>query len=299
MPTTKPLVIVLLGPTASGKTKLGIEIAEQLNLNIHNIDSRQLYVGMDIGTAKPSQAQLERVPHHLINLREPDNPITLWEFQKEAELILQKNIANDGMALLVGGSGLYLKALTQGLQPPRVPPQQKLRQQLNQLGQEACYQLLQTADPSSGSRIFPGDSIRTQRALEVLYATGKSIQVQQSSQPPPWRVLEIGLDPKDLRQRIANRTSQLYSNGLIEETENLRQRFGENLPLLQTIGYKEALEVLNEKLDVVEAIKITLKRTYQFAKRQRTWFRKQHQPHWLKGEEPMREAMTLIKAGLG
>ncbi len=299
MASTKPLVIVLLGPTASGKTELAIEIAEQLNLNVHNIDSRQIYIGMDIGTAKPTKEQQKKIPHLLIDLHQPNQPINLWEFQKKAQLSLKDNIKEKGMGLLVGGSGLYLKALTKGLKPPKVPPQNHLRKQLDALGQSTCYQLLKAADPLASSKISPTDEIRTQRALEVFYATAESIKTQQSTEPPPWRVLEIGLDPKNLRQRIINRTQQMYSNGLIAETKQLSIRYGSNLPMLQTIGYKEALEVLQEKLEVSEAIERTIKRTHKLAKRQRTWFRRQHQPHWLKDDEPMKEAMKLIQAGLG
>ena len=123
MPSTKPLVVVLLGPTASGKTDLAIELAEKLDVSLHNIDSRQLYIGMDIGTAKPTEEQQKRVQHFLINLRHPNQPINLSEFQEIAKPSLDRVISKEGMGFLVGGSGLYLKSLVQGLQPPKVPPQ--------------------------------------------------------------------------------------------------------------------------------------------------------------------------------
>jgi tRNA dimethylallyltransferase len=211
---------------------------------------------------------------------------------------VNQSIQARGMALLVGGSGLYLKALTGGLRPPAVPPQPQLREQLEQLGQAICHPLLRHADPDAAARIAPADAVRTQRALEVLYATGRTISSQQGAAPPPWRVLELGLSPDNLRQRIAQRTEQLYRDGLVEETDQLRQRYGQELPLLQTIGYGEALQELNGQLSRQDAIALTTRRTQQFAKRQRTWFRRQHQPHWLRGGEPLNEAMTLIRGGL-
>ena len=296
--TKQPLVISLLGPTASGKTALALELAQRFELEILNIDSRQLYEGMNVGTAKPTAEQRARVPHHLINLRRPDQPITLREFQDEALEVVNRSLKQRGAAFLVGGSGLYLKALTAGLKPPSVAPQPELRQQLAQLGQGACHQLLIDADPEAGERIAAADTVRTQRALEVLYATGRPMSSQTSASPPPWRVLELGLNPADLRQRISQRTEQLYAEGLIEEAQQLKQRYGAELPLLQTIGYGEALEVLEGHLDRTSAITQTTKRTQQFAKRQRTWFRRQHQPHWLNETDPFNDASQQIEAGL-
>ena len=298
MPASKPLLIALLGPTASGKTCLALQLAEQLKLSVLNVDSRQLYIGMDVGTAKPTKEQQRRVEHHLIDLRRPDQPITLQEFQAAAQLILAQKLREQNMPFLVGGSGLYLKALTCGLRPPAVPPQPELRKQLGELGPRICHHLLQAADPTAASRIATADAMRTQRALEVVYATGKPITTQQGSSPPPWRVLELGLAPHNLRERIGQRTTQLYANGLIEETEHLSQCYDTDLPLLQTIGYGEALKVIQGLLNREQAIALTTRRTQQFAKRQRTWFRRQHHPYWLKGEEPLSEALSLIQAGL-
>ena len=296
-PASEPLVIVLLGPTASGKTALAIELARVLDLAVLNVDSRQLYAGMDVGTAKPTAAQQALARHELLDLRTPDQPINLQEFRAVAEPAVAAEHSRRGMALLAGGSGLYLKALTQGMQPPAVPPQPTLRAQLDALGQPTCHQLLQAADPAAASRIAPADHVRTQRALEVLYATGRPLSAQQGSAPPPWRVVELGLDPADLRQRIAARTRQLYADGLVEETRRLIERYGRDLPLLDTIGYGEAKAVLAGDLGEAEAIRITEQRTRQFAKRQRTWFRRQHNPTWLKGastEEQFAAALEVV-----
>ncbi len=297
--TKHQLVIVLLGPTASGKTETALDLAEKLNLEIHNIDSRQLYIGMDIGTAKPTKTQMNRVKHFLVDIRKPNNPITFKEFQEEAQLSLEVALQKQGVAFLVGGSGLYLKAITAGLRPPAVPPIKNLRKQLCELGQAQCFQLLKSSDPKASTRISPNDSVRTQRALEVLYATGQSITEQESAEPPPWKILELGLNPTNLRERIAHRTNQIYRNGLLEETKLLINEYTKELALLQTIGYGEALQVIQGKITTEKAIETTNYRTNQFAKRQRTWFRRQHQPKWLNDEEPFRDALSFIKAGLG
>ena len=298
-PSMLPLVIVLLGPTASGKTALSLKLAKELNLSVLNIDSRQLYTGMDIGTSKPTKQEQLQIPHYLLDLRPPDRPITLQEFKLKALTSIHQSFNSRGIAFLVGGSGLYLKALISGYCPPKVSPQVELRSQLGLLGQKTCHSLLKEADPIAASSISPADSVRTKRALEVLYATGKPISTQRRFSPPPWHVIDLGLDPFDLRQRIAERTKQLYRNGLINETEKLIKRFSEDLPLLQTIGYREALQVLQGHLKEPQAVSLTTIRTQQFAKRQRTWFRKQHNPCWLNDQEPFSEAMSIIQAGLG
>ncbi len=298
MNSSHPLVITLLGPTASGKTALALDIAERLDLPVINVDSRQLYREMDIGTAKPTAEQQARVPHHLLDLRTPDQPITLQEFQAEANPCVERELAERGIALLVGGSGLYLKALTGGLQPPAEAPQPQLRQQLTALGQNICHPLLQAADPMAAAKIAPADAVRTQRALEVLYASGQPMSRQATAAPPPWRVLELGLNPANLRQRIQQRTEQLYRDGLVDETRRLSERYGADLPLLQTIGYGEALQVIGGSLSTADAVRITSQRTRQFAKRQRTWFRRQHNPHWLPDQATLTDAMTLIEQHL-
>ncbi len=254
---------------------------------------------MDIGTAKPTKSQQKAVKHHLIDLQLPSQPINVQQFHKEAISSLEKTFSKGDAGFLVGGSGLYLKTITSGLLPPSVKPQKFLRKQLENLGQKQCYKILRCSDPLSAEKIAPADLNRTQRALEVLFATGKSIKSQQYIQPPPWKIIELGLNPNNLKERIIHRTKTLYQNGLIEETELLVEKFGSDLPLLQTIGYKEALDVIQSNLNIDEAISVTTRRTNQFAKRQRTWFRNQHNPQWLNNEEPLREALSLIKASLG
>jgi len=298
-PAHPPLLIVLLGPTASGKTDLGIAIAQALDLAVLSVDSRQLYRQMDIGTAKPTAAQRAAVRHELLDLRDPDQPINLQEFRAEAEAVIAAEQRRRGMALLVGGSGLYLKAISQGMTPPAVPPQPQLRAQLDALGQPLCHALLSSADPTAAARIMPRDAVRTQRALEVLYATGQPLSSQQGATPPPWQVLELGLNPPDLKRRIAARSSAMFAAGLRAETRGLVERYGDGCPLLDTIGYAEARAVLRGELSEAEAIALTTRRTQQFAKRQRTWFRRQHQPQWLESPDPLQQALSLIEQVLG
>lgn len=298
----QPLVIVLLGPTASGKTDLAIALAQALDLAVLNVDSRQLYRQMDVGTAKPTAAQRGQARHELLDLRDPDQPINLQEFRAIAEAQLNAELASKPLALLAGGSGLYLQALTQGLEPPAVPPQPQLRAQLAALGQPLCHQLLRQGDPAAAARIAPADAVRTQRALEVLYATGRPLSSQQGATPPPWRVLELGLNPTDLTGRIASRTRGLFAAGLVAETEALIERYGAGLPLLNTIGYGEAKQQLAGELSETEAIALCEQRTRQFAKRQRTWFRRRHEPIWLEErstEGQLAQALQVVERGLG
>ena len=298
----QPLVIVLLGPTASGKTDLAIALAQALDLAVLNVDSRQLYRQMDVGTAKPTAAQRGQARHELLDLRDPNQPINLQEFRAIAEAQLNAELASKPLALLAGGSGLYLQALTQGLEPPAVPPQPQLRAQLAALGQPLCHQLLRQGDPAAAARIAPADAVRTQRALEVLYATGRPLSSQQGATPPPWRVLELGLNPTDLTGRIASRTKGLFAAGLVAETEALIERYGAELPLLNTIGYGEAKQQLAGELSETEAIALCEQRTRQFAKRQRTWFRRRHEPIWLEErstEGQLAQALQVVERGLG
>ena len=219
-----PLMILVLGPTASGKTRLGIALAQQLDCRVLSIDSRQLYAGMDIGTAKPTRDEQQQARHELLNLSTPDQPINLQQFCSHAQPLIEQEQQRGRPALLVGGSGLYLQALSQGLQPPALPPQPGLRQQLQQLGQSYCHQLLRQSDPQAAAKIQPNDPIRTQRALEVLYGTGQPISSQQGRCPPACRVLELGLNPSDRKERIDQRTAGLYARCLVAETDTLSKR---------------------------------------------------------------------------
>ena len=288
-----------MGPTASGKTELAIDIATKLKSNIHNIDSRQIYMDMDIGTAKPTADQRKKVHHFLIDLCLPSKPINLHEFQSIASKSMEEELKKHDFIFLVGGSGLYLQALLRGLNPPAVSPQEFLRKQLSKMDKAERHNLLKCCDPKSAEKIHPEDSIRTIRALEVFYATGKMFSDQKNLKPPSWTILELGLNPKNLNTRIQHRTKKMYQNGLIEETENLIYKYGNNLQLLKTIGYGEARSIINGKINYEEALEITIKRTCQLAKRQKTWFRNKHNSKWLNDENSLPEALSFIYEVLG
>ena len=296
MNSSKPLVIALIGPTASGKTDLAIEIAKHFNMRIHNVDSRQIYKEMDIGTAKPNRIQQKVIRHYLINLTNPDQTINVKGFQEIATKSINNEITKGEHPFLVGGSGLYMNSIIYGFITPEVPPQKNFRNKLTQLGQEECWELLQACDPVTAQRINAEDKIRTIRALEVFYATGKPISIQQSINPPPWKVLEIGLDCNELNERILKRTKIMFNNGIIEETKNLIKRYGIDLPLLKTIGYQEAINVINNNQKINDAIEITSKKTINFAKRQRTWFRNKNNPYWLDTKNPLKDAIIKIQS---
>ena len=293
-----PHVIVLIGPTASGKTELAIEIADYFKTRIHNIDSRQIYKYMDIGTAKPSEKQQNLIKHFLIDIEEPINPINVKQFQEIAQQSIKKEIKKNYLPFLVGGSGLYMNSITKGLFLPDVPPQNSLRKQLENLGQKECWELLKNCDPISTSKINSSDQIRTIRALEVFYITGKPLSTQKAENPPAWKILELGLNRGNLKERILERTKNMFFSGIIEETKQLISKYGPDLQKLETIGYREAREVLNNRLTFDGAIELTATKTIQFAKRQKTWFRNKNNPIWLNNKNLLKDAIIKIESFL-
>jgi len=299
MSSFPPKVIVLIGATASGKTELAIEIAEYFKTHIHNIDSRQIYKSMDIGTAKPSKNQQKKIKHFLIDIAEPINPINVKQFQEIAQTSIKKEIKQNHLPFLVGGSGLYMNSITKGFFVPDVPPQKHLRGQLEKLGQRECWELLKNCDPITTKNINFADQIRTIRALEVFYVTGKPLSTQKVQKPPDWKILELGLDRDNLKERISQRTKNMFFSGIVEETKHLISQYGSDMPILETIGYREAKEVLNNNLTIDEAIELTTTKTIQFAKRQKTWFRNKNNPIWLNNKNLLKDAIIKIESFLG
>ena len=299
MSSNQPHVIVLIGPTASGKTELAIEIAKYFKTHIHNIDSRQIYKSMDIGTAKPSENQQKKIKHFLIDIQEPINPINVKQFQEIAQKSINKEIKQNNLPFLVGGSGLYMNSITKGFFVPDVPPQNNLRRQLEELGQKKCWDLLKNCDPLSTKKINFADHIRTIRALEVFYVTGKPLSTLKVQKPPNWKILELGLDRDNLKERILQRTKNMFFSGIIEETKNLISKYGYDLPILETIGYREAKSVLKDELNIHKAIELTTTKTIQFAKRQKTWFRNKNNPIWLNNKNLLKDAIIKIESFLG
>ena len=294
-----PHVIVLIGPTASGKTELAIEIAEHFKTHIHNIDSRQIYKFMDIGTAKPSENQQKKIKHFLIDIEEPIYPINAKQFQEIAQKSINKEIKNNNLPFLVGGSGLYMNSIIKGFFLPNVPPQNNLRVQLEELGQRECWELLKNCDPISTKKISSSDQVRTIRALEVFYSTGKPLSIQKNQKPPNWKIIELGLDRSNLKERILQRTKNMFLSGIIEETKHLIALYGSDLPILKTIGYREAKDLLNNHLTIDKAIELTTTKTIQFAKRQRTWFRNKNNAIWLNNKNLLKDAIIKIESFLG
>jgi len=298
MSSYPPHVIILIGPTASGKTELAIEIAKYFKTRIHNIDSRQVYKSMDIGTAKPSKKQQQKIKHFLIDIEEPTQLINVKQFQEIAQKSIEREIKQGNLPFLVGGSGLYMNSIIKGFFVPDVPPQKNLRRQLEELGQKKCWELLINCDPLSTKKINFADHIRTIRALEVFYVTGKPLSTLKVQKPPEWRILELGLDRDNLKERILQRTKNMFLSGIIEETNHLISKYGFDLPILKTIGYGEARDVLNNNLTIDKAIELTTTKTIQFAKRQKTWFRNKNNPLWLDNKNLLKDAIIKIESFL-
>ena len=276
------MLIVICGATATGKSQLGLALAERLHSVIISADSRQVYREFDIGTAKPSLTQQQLVPHFLIDICAPTDTLTLAQYQQQAQTL----IAAHPVPLLVGGTGLYIKAVTQGLKIPPVSPQPQLRSQLQSLDQTQLHAFLQQVDPPAAAKIHPNDRVRTLRALEVYYVTGCPISQQQGENPPNYPILQLGLDctPQALTHRIAQRTEKMVAAGLVAEVEILTQKYGADLPLLNTLGYGEMKQHLAGETSLSAAKELTIMHTRQFAKRQRTWFRADPQIEWFDAE---------------
>jgi tRNA dimethylallyltransferase len=292
-------LIVICGPTATGKTDLALQLAERLNAPIISADSRQVYQEFDIGTAKPSLAERARVKHYMIDIYPPTYTLTVAEYQQQTRRLIANFHQHGITPLLVGGTGLYLKSIVQGLHIPRVPPHIPLREQLQAISQSERYQWLQQVDAAATDKIHLNDAVRTLRALEVFYVTGIPLSKQQKSYPPSFPILQIGLDVADIQRqtvRIQHRIQHMIQQGWIEEIQAIIQRYGMELPLLNTLGYAELKRYLEGEITLNQAQELATLHTRQFAKRQRTWFRNQSNIHWLDSSTPdlVEKAWTYI-----
>jgi tRNA dimethylallyltransferase len=287
--------IVLLGPTAVGKTRLAIELAKELNGEILSADSMQVYRGMDIGTAKPTLAERQGVPHHLIDIRNPDEAWTVSDFVREAQTSNLK-LQNAGKTpIIVGGTGLYLWAYLEGFAFPISPADKELRSKLEQLDTPSLYFRLSTVDLQAAQKIHPHDKKRIIRALEVYELTGKPITELQRRVPdsPHLSVgnhkpllIGINLPREGLYSRINLRVDSMIKKGLIEEVKGLLAKgYSADLFSFQALGYKEAIEHLNSKSTKQQMIEELKKRTRNFARRQMTWFRRFKNVSWFSPEE--------------
>ena len=268
-------VITLVGPTGVGKTALAIELAQRLNGEIVSADSRQIYRGMDIGTGKPSRDQLAQVRHHLIDRVDPDQAYTLAEYQADAYAAIDAIFAQGKQPLLVGGTGLYIRAVTEGLMIPEVPPNAALRAELEGRSGADLYAELQQIDPVAALKIDPRNVRRTIRALEVYRETGQRFSELGQVNAPPFAVRRIGLTlPREaLYARTDARINEMIERGWLDEVRVLAEKYAWSLPSMSSLGYPQLGAVLRGEIDLAEAVQQIKHHTHRFVRHQYAWFR--------------------------
>ena len=273
---SKPPLILIIGPTAVGKTELAIQLAEKMNGEIISADSRLFYRGMDIGTAKPSREELARVPHYLIDIVNPDETLSLAVFQEKAKEIIADIHARGKIPFLVGGTGQYVRAVTQGWTPPEVTANERLRAELEKKDMEWLHARLQLIDPESAAKIDARNVRRTVRALEVIITTGRKFSEQRGQVESPYQLITIGLTrPRpELYQRVDERIDLMFANGLIDEVKRLLEKgYSPSLPSMSALGYRECVSVVKGLLTEEQA-KVEMRRvTRIFVRRQANWFK--------------------------
>ena len=310
-PTPDPLLVVLLGPTASGKTALSLMLAEKFNGEIVSCDSVAVYREMEIGTAKPSPTERQRVPHHLIDVFAPDEQCTAGDYARLARAAIADVSTRGRLPIVTGGTGLYLRALIEGLfaGPQR---SQDLRSRLQESsakhGSEWLSRILHRLDPTSAASIHANDAPKLIRAIEVCLASRQPMsQAWQAGRDPlrGYRILRIGLDPdrKALYARINERAAQMFADGLVEETRALVEKYGESPSgpargPLDSLGYKQARAVLRGEMTLAEAIPAAQQGHRNYGKRQLTWFRRESDVQWLKGFGDDQEIQHAAEAAI-
>ncbi len=291
----KEKIIAIVGPTASGKTRLSVELAARLGGEILSFDSMQIYRGMDIGTAKPTAEERQGIPHHMIDIADPREDYSVSRFVEEADRILQDILCRGKPVILVGGTGLYIDSLMKGLEFAPYP-QSGVREELTRIareqGIEVIVERLRAVDPESAERIHPSNQKRVIRALEVYLETGKTMtrhNLETQEKPPKYEPLWIGLDyvnREALYSRINRRVDLMLEQGLLEELQGLlAQGIPENATSMQAIGYKELLGYIRGECTLEEAADLLKQSSRHYAKRQRTWFRRNPKVHWLMLED--------------
>ena len=286
-----PLLIVILGPTASGKTALSLELATRFHGEIVNCDSVAMYREFRIGTAKPSAEEQARAPHHLFDVVEPTSFTTAGEYARKAREVLQQIQQRSALPIVVGGTGLYLRALLDGLFPGQERSEElreRLRHSAQEKGSSYLHRILQRMDTQAASRIHANDVPKMIRAIEVCLAAKQPMSQQWKVGRDPltgFDVLRIGLDPNraELYRRIHERVLAMFDAGLVEETRDLLKKYGDTARPLSSIGYKQVVQLLNGEIDREAAVDAVQQAHRNYAKRQMTWFRREPNVRWLHG----------------
>jgi len=286
-------LILIIGPTAVGKTELVIQLAERLDGEIVSADSRLFYRGMDIGTAKPTREEQARVPHHLIDIADPDEILSLAIFQQKAREAIADIHTRNKIPFLVGGTGQYIRSVTEGWNPPEVEPDERLRNELSKIkeekGEEWLYAKLESLDPEAARKIDPRNVRRTIRALEVIMTTGRKFSEQRGQIESPYRLNTIGLTrPRpELYERVDKRIEMMFANGFLDEVKSLlAMGYSPSLPTMSAIGYRECIRVVKGELNEEQAKAEIRRATRIFVRRQANWF-KESDPNikWFRVEE--------------
>jgi tRNA dimethylallyltransferase len=298
-----PSVVVLVGPTASGKTALGVELALELGAEIVNADAMQLYRGMDIGTAKPTVSERRGVAHHLLDVLEPSQEASVADFQRLARAAVEEVLGRGRGVVVVGGSGLYVRALLDDLRFPGTDPRvrARLEEELVTLGPAGLHARLAARDPAAAAAVLPSNGRRLVRALEVLELTGGSfVATLPAYAEARWGADQVGLDPPlpDLDERIRARVDAMWEAGLVAEVRRLREgRGGVGRTAGRALGYAQVSRLLDGELGEDEARAQTVQATRRFARRQRSWFRRDPRVRWLPWPTGVAQVRSLLRSG--